>query len=212
MKKVLNPNITTYLYLVILLTYLCCQIDTGIFAVANDAMIKYLGNISSSDMRLLVTGLYVGNVIGALFCPMLFASLQAKHILVVSAIMNGIFVSFFSFLSDFWVLFASRVIVGVFEVMFEIYFPVWVDIQAPPRLQTMWISFLIVITPVGLIFGYIVTNVVMGSDQYSPDFKYVFLMEAVLMIVPCAALLAIFKPEYFSSLKESQDSSHTHST
>jgi len=134
MNKHLNPKITTYLYLVILLTYLCCQIDTGIFSVANDAMIKYLGDISASDMGLLATGLYIGNVIGAVFCPVLFSSLKAKHILVVSAIMNGILVSIFAFINDYWMVFASRVLVGVFEVMFEIYFPVWVDTQAPPRL------------------------------------------------------------------------------
>jgi MFS family permease len=164
MNKHLNPKIITYLYLVVLLTYLCCQIDTGIFAVANDAMIKYLGDISESDMGLLATALYIGNVVGAVFCPLLFSKVNAKYILIVSAIMNGLFVSVFAFTSDFWIVFGSRVIVGVFEVMFEIYFPVWVDLHAPKKLQTMWISFLIVITPLGLIFGYVVTNVLMGSD------------------------------------------------
>jgi len=61
----------------------------------------------------------------------------------------------------------------------------------------MWISFLIVTTALSLILGYVVTYMVM-DNEYSFEFTWVFLMEGVLLIVPCAVLLAIFKPEYYS--------------
>ena len=105
-------------------------------------------------MGLLASGLYFGNVAGSLVAPILFAKLPPKLVIVVSAIMNALAVGVFTFTDNFWLIFASRVIVGFFQVMFIIYFPVWIDQQAPPAKQTMWISFYFLTVPIGLIVGY----------------------------------------------------------
>jgi hypothetical protein len=53
--------------------------------------------------------------------------------MVVSAILNGLFVGVFAFTKNFWILFVTRAFVGFFQVMFVIYFPVWIDLCAPPK-------------------------------------------------------------------------------
>lgn len=88
---------------------------------------------------------------------MIFAKIQPKKTIVVSAILNGITVGVFSITKNFWLIFGSRVLVGFFQVMFVIYFPVWIDLCAPPKSQTMWISFFFLTVPIGIIFGYGIT-------------------------------------------------------
>lgn len=122
----IKPKVTFGLYLVIIFCYLVCHIDLGILAVSNDSIIKSL-KINESGMGLLATGLYIGNVTGSLLCPFLFAKLNAKHILVVAAILNALTVAVFTFIDDYWIIFGSRIAVGFFQVMFVIYFPVWID-------------------------------------------------------------------------------------
>ncbi len=90
----LSPKVTKYLYLLISFCFLACHIDLGIFAVSTDVMRRYL-NISASEMGLLASSIYFGNVAGSLITPFLFGKLKAKHIIVVSAIGNGILVSAF---------------------------------------------------------------------------------------------------------------------
>lgn len=53
--------------------------------------------------------------------------------MVISAILNGLFVGAFAFTKNFWILFVTRAFVGFFQVMFVIYFPVWIDLCAPPK-------------------------------------------------------------------------------
>lgn len=107
----------------------------------------------------------MGNVAGTLIGPFLFAKLPAKWIIVVASITNGILVSTFVLTSNFWIIFVTRVLAGLAQVMFIIYFPVWIDQHAPPKSQTMWISLYFLTVPLGLILGYFSTGLIVGSDS-----------------------------------------------
>lgn len=107
-----NPRVTFYLYLLIVFCYLFCHIDLGILAVSNENIIKSL-KIEESAMGLLATGLYIGNVVGSLICPFLFAKMRAKHLIVGAAIINAASVAVFTFTQDYWIVFGSRIIVGL---------------------------------------------------------------------------------------------------
>lgn len=196
----MDPRVTKYLYLVTLFTYLFCHIDIGVLAASNEAAKKYLGDISDSDIGLVATALYIGNVIGSLLCPSLFANMKAKHILIISAVMNGLCCGIFVLISNFWIVFVSRVLVGFFEVMFIIYIPVWIDTHAPPSSQTMWISFFFLTVPLGLILGYGAAVFISGEDELK--FRYAFLLQTLLMIVPISVLFVFFPTHYFDKPNE----------
>ena len=195
-----KPRVTFYLYLVTLFTYLFCHIDLGVLASSNEAAKKYLGDISESDIGLVASALYIGNIIGSLVCPSLFANMKAKHILVISAVMNGLCCGIFVLVSNYWIVFASRVLVGFFEVMFIIYIPVWIDTHAPPSSQTMWISFFFLTVPLGLILGYGAAVFLSGQDE--EKFRYAFLLQTLLMIVPVAVAFVLFPSHYFDKPNE----------
>jgi predicted MFS family arabinose efflux permease len=102
--------------------------------------------------------------------PALFAKFKAKHILITAAICNGLSVVVFSFIKIYWVIFASRVLAGFFQVAFVIYFPVWIDLCSPPEKQTMWISFFFLTVPIGIIVGYAITIGVSNFTEYKYSF------------------------------------------
>ena len=102
----------------------------GIFAVAPEDMAKFL-NCELSDVGLISTALYIGIVASSLICPFLFAKLKAKHIVVAAAIINALTVAVFALVENYWVIFASRILVGMSQGVFIIFSPVWIDLHAP---------------------------------------------------------------------------------
>lgn len=196
-KIIVNPRVTTYLYLLILLCYAFCHIDNGIIAVSNETIKKSL-NITESEVGLIATGLYIGNVAGSIVTPLIFAKLNTKLIIVVSAIFNALAVSVFALVTNYWVIFSSRILVGFFQVMFVIYFPVWIDICAPPEKQTMWISFFFLTVPIGIILGYGLT---VFFTTFT-DYQYTFLVQTALMLVPISLLFAIIPARYYQKSEQ----------
>ncbi len=130
--KELRRGVVIFLYIIILFCYMFCHIDNGILAVSNE-VIKDDLKITESYVGLLTSGLYLGNVVGSIISPVLFAKFRAKHIMVTAALMNAASVIVFSFVKIYWVIFASRVLAGFFQVAFVIYSPVWIDLCAPPE-------------------------------------------------------------------------------
>ena len=78
-------------------------------------------------MGLLETGMYIGIVLGSVLCPFLFRNLSPKLVIVCAAFLNGAAVSVFAVTIQYWVIFVSRILVGLFLAVFIVYFPVWID-------------------------------------------------------------------------------------
>lgn len=70
--------------------------------------------MEEAEVGLLATGLYIGNVAGSLICPILFSKFKAKHVIVTAAILNAVAVSIFAIVENYWVIFASRMLTGLF--------------------------------------------------------------------------------------------------
>lgn len=62
--------------------------------------------------------------------------------------------SVFSIATNFELIFFSRVCVGLFLSVFIIFFPVWIDSCAPPKSQSLWISFYFLTEELGIVVGY----------------------------------------------------------
>lgn len=84
-------------------------------------------------MGLLTAALYVGNVVGSLITPKILTLVKPKTAIVVAAVLNALAVGVFSITKNFWIIFVSRMLVGLFQVVFVIYFPVWIDLCSPPE-------------------------------------------------------------------------------
>ena len=77
-------------------------------------------------MGLLETALYVGIVAGTIICPILFSIMSPKILISIATILNGLFAVVIAFGNEknYWIIFGSRVFVGLFLVIsfFLIYF------------------------------------------------------------------------------------------
>jgi len=178
---------------------LISHIDNGILAVSNELLGKDL-DISDSLVGLLSAGLYLGNVIGSLITPKLLLVMKAKTALVSASILNAIAVGVFSITKMYWVIFASRVLVGLFQVVFVIFFPVWIDLCSPPSKQAMWISFFFLMVPVAVVVGYGIT---LGLSSFT-DYRWGFLAQTVLMIVPITVCFISIPDYYYDKPEENE--------
>ncbi len=117
-----------FLYAGIFLSFLFSHVDVGILSQSNEQVIMDF-YINETKMGLLETGLYVGIVAGTIICPILFSVMPPKILIAISCLLNGLFavVIVIGNTDNYWIVFASRVIVGLFlSVLFQ-YFPVWID-------------------------------------------------------------------------------------
>ena len=69
-------------------------------------------------MGLLETGLYIGIVAGTIICPILFSVMSPKILIVIASLLNGLFalVIVKGDILNYWIIFGSRVLVGLFLV------------------------------------------------------------------------------------------------
>lgn len=153
-----------------MLCYVFCHIDNGIFAVSNEAVIKDL-SIDESEMGLLTGALYIGNISGSLVLPLILTKFRPKTVVIFAAIMNALTAGVFPLTKIYWIIFVSRVLVGIFQVVFMIYFPVWIDVRAAPKKKSIWLSIFILTGPFGLVLGMILTTNLIKFTEY----KWVFL-------------------------------------
>lgn len=179
MSKKINKRITTLLYIQIVFCYLIDHLDLGIIAVSAIEIQRDL-KLSESELGLLASGLYIGNVFGSVLCPMLFRKFHPKLLMIVACILNALFLLPFTFIENNWGLLVSRILTGVFQVFFVIYFPVWIDQCAPSHLKTIWLTVLFLTVPLGIVVGYGITAIMMSFVSW----KWAFLVETVLLIVP----------------------------
>lgn len=69
----------------------------------------------------------------------------------------------------------------------------WIDREAPPKSQTMWISLFFLTVPLGIILGYGMTVAITSFASY----KYAFFGQTVLIIAPITILFLAFQAKYY---------------
>jgi fucose permease len=107
---------TKFLYSAIFLCFLFSHIDVGILSQSNEEARDDLG-ITEDQLGLLETAMYIGIVFGTILCPLLFKVMSPKIIIALAALLNGAFATFIAIPGvSYYIIFASRVIVGLFLV------------------------------------------------------------------------------------------------
>lgn len=85
------------LYSHLILCYYFSHIDLGVLAVSGDNIKTYL-TISDSELGLLATGTYIGNVAGSLILPVLFQYVKkTKYLILGATLLNAFSVCLFAF-------------------------------------------------------------------------------------------------------------------
>ena len=131
-------------------------------------------------MGLISSSIYIGNVLGCLIFPLLLSKSTAKPVVVWASLLNALSVGVFSLTDLYWALIASRVLAGLSQVVFVIYFPVWIDLCSPEKQKTMLISVFYLSVPLGLVMGFGLA----GALHDNIGYRWSFMVETILMLFP----------------------------
>lgn len=85
--------------------------------------------------------------------------------------------------------------------------PIWCDSNAPEDKKTTWITWFIVATPVGIVFGYLETAIILSQDA---NWAYGFYVQ-VFLLVPIACFIATVDPKLLmlTEANENEDAIET---
>lgn len=78
----------------------------------------------------------------------------------------------FTLTNSFYVDVILRLFIGIFQVIITIYNPVWADIFAREHLKPVWLTFLILGSPLGLVMGFALTSYM--KFKYNWRFSFYF--------------------------------------
>ena len=101
--------------------------------------------------------------------------------------LNIFFLVSFTFTDNTSIMMALRGLTGLFQVFMWIYFPVWADLFGNETQKSMWLSILIVSSPLGNILGYILA----ASIQDSLGWRWCFYVQAMAMLPTLACMIFI---------------------
>lgn len=177
----------------------------GILSFASER-IQHDLNISEGQMGLLETGMYIGIVTGSVIMPFLFNIISPKLLIIGATILNAASVAVFSITDNYWAIFASRILVGLFISVFIIYFPVWIDQCAPQKSQAMWISMYFLTEDLGIVIGY---GVAVLFLKFLDSWKWSFTAQSALMVFPVCFLFSTIPLRYFKTSNEHNQSEIT---
>jgi len=82
-----------------------------------------------------------------------------KPALVLSLGCNAAAIYVFGISDNFYYDATLRFFIGFFQVFACIFMPVWADAFANEKQKSVWLTFLILASPLGVVFGYIMTSI-----------------------------------------------------
>ena len=96
----------------------------------------------------------------------------------------------------FALLVLSRVLTGLFLSVFLIYFPVWIDLKAPPHWQTMWICMFYYTEDLGMAVGYGLSSM---FSAFNISWVIGFYIQAGTMACIMTLMFLVIPEEHFQN-------------
>lgn len=180
------------IYKIILFVNILINLDHGIIPAATTEIKR---DLELNDVKLGILGsvVYAGLVCGSLLAGYLFQTYVTKHIICFMLALNCIALGLFPITNNMFLLSSSRLIVGFCQVFLVIFFPVWVDKYGEAN-KTMWLTYLQLGVPLGIVTGYIITAFYNTYNMWRGSF-----FTQLVLLIPCFLLFAWEDPEYLSA-------------
>ena len=162
------------------------NIDMGIMAAGTVSIKKDL-NLKKTEYGSLGSVVYFGQGIGSIFAAGMLAKCNAKILLIICLLLNIVALLTFTQVRKYEILVASRTFTGLFQVFFAIYMPVWANTFGNASQQALWMTYLMITSPLGVIMGYLLCG--FSSDYIS--WKWSFYIQSILMLPSFMGLILI---------------------
>ena len=103
----------------------------------------------------------------------------------------------FTYVNEYAVLASSRTLTGLFQVFFAIYMPVWANTFGNSSQQALWMTYLMITSPLGVIMGYLLCG-------FLSEWRWSFYTQSLLM-APSFIGLIIIPNKYFDVVQFSRE-------
>lgn len=121
----------------------------------------------------------------------LLQKVPPKVFLFICIVCNMLSLVYFTITDDFSNLLICRMFTGLFQIFFGVYQPVWADTFGNEQQKAIWISYLIIATPLGTIIGYLMTAIF----QDNIGWRFVFWIQA-LALIPSTVYIILIPRKY----------------
>ena len=162
------------IFIFFLLSNLFLNYDSGVIPASLIEITKEI-NFNYSEQALICSLLYLGLSFSSLFVSLIFTKFGPSKVCSVILLLNCISCFIFSLSSNKNILFAMRFMMGATEAFISIYGPVWVNNYAPLEYSTTWMGILHSCTVLGVVFGYVVTSIILNF--FSPSLTWRFAIQ-----------------------------------
>jgi len=127
---------------------------------ASSNEIKQDFNINETELGSFGSLVYMGKLLGALILSKVIDIVNRKLLLLFTLLFICLLT--FSFISfyNIWFLLFNRILIGFGQVFITVYFPVWIDQYGHKEWKTAMMSVFNLTSPLGVMFGYILTMIV----------------------------------------------------
>lgn len=194
LAKALSRKTRWMIFTIFILLNIIINIDHGTVPAATEEIEKAL-KINDEQLGFFGSLVFLGTIIGSLISLSLINKFNRKYLLILSLILCGVCLISFTFEIHVYVLYANRVVVGMFQAFISIYLPVWCDQFGIKNQRTMMIALIQVAPPLGVVLGYVITVFCL---KYWNSWKFPFIIQSVALWV-VMLLLFFFPNMYFSS-------------
>ena len=187
--------------LIILLNVIDGVLPASLVAINREMVLDY------STAGALGGLVYLGLVVSSFLAGPVLQKYSIRKTLAFACALEGMFCIGFGMSPYTPILLISRFGVGFFMGFISVFAPVWVDEFAPKERQTMWMSFLQLATPLGIMLGYAIGIVVSSSPTINfyegwGMWRVPFVMQGAL-IVPLSLCILLVPEKYLK--KEHHD-------
>jgi len=173
------------LFGLVFITNVLINVDHGTLPGCTNE-IKAKLDINDFGFGVLGSVVYGGLTLGSAFATMIFSTgAWIKPTLAFTLIMNAICLYAFTLSSSYLITLALRTMIGFFQVFVCIYMPVWADAYGTEKQKSIWLTVLLLASPIGVVFGYTMTYY---TITYLNSWEWSFYIQA-LCLIPCSACI-----------------------
>ena len=151
MGSIRSSTIIFIVYIIILAAGFVCNIVLGIITFNQETAIAYFNLDQVKFLRVLTL---LGNALGALLSLALFSKLPPKYILSLSLTLESALLALAAFQPlSYPSVIISCLLIGLCQGLRLVYFPLWIDRNAPLKYQSLMLSLWYMINACGVSLG-----------------------------------------------------------
>mmetsp|Transcript_29990 Transcript_29990/g.45856 ORF Transcript_29990/g.45856 Transcript_29990/m.45856 type:complete len:199 (+) Transcript_29990:390-986(+) len=145
------------IFVIIFLSSTLVNVDHGALPGISNKIKEKL-DIQNFRFGVLGSIVYVGLTLGSAVATGLYSKGSwIKPTLICSLLMNSVFLYLFTMTDNYYFTLFSKGGIGFFQIFVCIYPPVWADTFGTIKLKTVWLTFLLLAAPLGIVIGYSLT-------------------------------------------------------